>query len=303
MKNVEKYIMWVLIFVAVGAIGAAVYFGITFDKDKKDENKQEDVLETNKDSLNNKTNEKENNVEEENNSIADDETNDIDFDNELQNIISNKQVLEKYKKVSWYGDLEYDNCGSVNIYTENFKLTNKFKQCIALNAVEIKSIDDDIITKLNKIFKDYEEDINEVELASGYFTIEDYNDMFYKLFNEKKLVENQNFDEFKLQCPMLIYKDGYFLADSGCGGYFGTSIEKFNIKYEEKDNEFFVYETVGFSTDEKIYVDYPIDINKKSFDYNNNFDINQHSEFHTYKYIFNTNSEGIIYLSEIIRIN
>ncbi len=43
MKNIEKYIMWVLIFIAIGAIGAAVYFGISADKDssKKEENKQE----------------------------------------------------------------------------------------------------------------------------------------------------------------------------------------------------------------------------------------------------------------------
>ena len=46
MKNIEKYIMLVLILIAIGAIGAAVYFGINTDKDnsKKEENKQEDVL-------------------------------------------------------------------------------------------------------------------------------------------------------------------------------------------------------------------------------------------------------------------
>ena len=46
MKNIEKYIMVILIFVAVGAIGAAVYFGINADKDnsKKEDNKQEEVL-------------------------------------------------------------------------------------------------------------------------------------------------------------------------------------------------------------------------------------------------------------------
>ena len=46
MKNIEKYIMIILIFIAVGAIGAAVYFGINADKDisKKEDNKQEEVL-------------------------------------------------------------------------------------------------------------------------------------------------------------------------------------------------------------------------------------------------------------------
>lgn len=34
MKNIEKYIIWILIFVAVGAIGAAVYFGINFNENK-----------------------------------------------------------------------------------------------------------------------------------------------------------------------------------------------------------------------------------------------------------------------------
>lgn len=50
MKNIEKYIMIILIFIAVGAIGAAVCFGINADKDssKKEENKQEEVLENKK---------------------------------------------------------------------------------------------------------------------------------------------------------------------------------------------------------------------------------------------------------------
>ena len=46
MKNIEKYIMLVLILIAIGAIGAAVYFGISADKDssKKEENKQEELV-------------------------------------------------------------------------------------------------------------------------------------------------------------------------------------------------------------------------------------------------------------------
>ena len=50
MKNIEKYIMVILIFIAVGAIGAAVYFGINADKDDSSniENKQEEVLEKEK---------------------------------------------------------------------------------------------------------------------------------------------------------------------------------------------------------------------------------------------------------------
>lgn len=46
MKNIEKYIMMILVFVAVGAIGAAVYFGINADKDDSSniENKQEEVI-------------------------------------------------------------------------------------------------------------------------------------------------------------------------------------------------------------------------------------------------------------------
>ena len=45
MKNIEKYIIGILVFVAVGAIGTAVYFGVSADKDnsKKEENKQEDT--------------------------------------------------------------------------------------------------------------------------------------------------------------------------------------------------------------------------------------------------------------------
>lgn len=59
MKNIEKYIMVILIFIAVGAIGAAVYFGINADQDnsKKGENKQEEVLENdNKENLTNDDN-------------------------------------------------------------------------------------------------------------------------------------------------------------------------------------------------------------------------------------------------------
>lgn len=49
MKNIEKYIMIILIFIAVGAIGAAVYFGVNADKDnKKEEDKQEEVVENKK---------------------------------------------------------------------------------------------------------------------------------------------------------------------------------------------------------------------------------------------------------------
>lgn len=50
MKSVEKYIIGILVFVAIGAIGTAVYFGISADKDnsKKEESKQEEVLENDK---------------------------------------------------------------------------------------------------------------------------------------------------------------------------------------------------------------------------------------------------------------
>ncbi len=43
MKNIEKYIIGILVFVAVGTIGAAVYFGINVDKDnsKKEDNIRE----------------------------------------------------------------------------------------------------------------------------------------------------------------------------------------------------------------------------------------------------------------------
>lgn len=49
MKNIEKYIMVILIFVAVGAIGAAVYLGISADKNNanEDRDKQEEVVNKN----------------------------------------------------------------------------------------------------------------------------------------------------------------------------------------------------------------------------------------------------------------
>lgn len=55
MKNIEKYIIGILAFVAVGAIGAAVYFGINANKDnsKKEENKQEEVVNKSENSLDN----------------------------------------------------------------------------------------------------------------------------------------------------------------------------------------------------------------------------------------------------------
>lgn len=55
MKNIEKYIIGILVFVAVGAIGTAVYFGVSSDKidSKKEENNQEEVLKNNDDELQN----------------------------------------------------------------------------------------------------------------------------------------------------------------------------------------------------------------------------------------------------------
>lgn len=49
MKNIEKYIIGILVFVAVGAIGAAVYFGINTDKD---ESKKQEVADNNEEENN-----------------------------------------------------------------------------------------------------------------------------------------------------------------------------------------------------------------------------------------------------------
>ena len=55
MKNIEKYIMLVLILIAIGAIGAAVYFGISADIDnsKKEENKSKEIVNNPENSLDN----------------------------------------------------------------------------------------------------------------------------------------------------------------------------------------------------------------------------------------------------------
>ena len=82
MKNIEKYIMWILIFISAGAIGSAVYFGISTDKDgsNKEEHKQEEVL---------------GDESKENDEEINEQTSDEDDKNEEQNIyseISNEEV-------------------------------------------------------------------------------------------------------------------------------------------------------------------------------------------------------------------
>lgn len=47
MKNIEKYIIVILIFIAVGAIGTAIYFGIKLDNSNKEANKNEEITENN----------------------------------------------------------------------------------------------------------------------------------------------------------------------------------------------------------------------------------------------------------------
>lgn len=118
MKNIEKYILVILIFIAVGAIGVAVYFGISADKDssKIDENKQEDLLDTNRDDNNDSSNDKTNEIEHD----AEDD------DNKEQNMyseISNEEVRNIFIRLK--SIFAYDINNRVNMYNDFSKLSQE----------------------------------------------------------------------------------------------------------------------------------------------------------------------------------
>ena len=179
MKNIEKYIMVILIFVAVGAIGAAVYFGINADKDnsKKEDNKQEEVLDTNKgdnnDSSNNKTNEIENDSEEDN--------------NEEQNIyseISNEEVRNIFLRLK--NVFAYDFNSRVNLYNdfsdmsqEEITLNLLLNLAYEENFEKIKTTKDSSLLN-DEVYNYFCEDSNNNGICgeNGVLNLEDYCDIY-----------------------------------------------------------------------------------------------------------------------------
>lgn len=146
MKNIEKYIMWIFILIAIGAIGAAVYFGISADKDnsKKEENKQEEVVENDKkensklnESLDNKDDFKDNGAEDDDTLYDDEEL--ISFCKSNKNSIILK--IEEFRKTNFMSKY-YPSKFSNNVFSYNSSYLDNGKEVEISQSYSIANASD-----------------------------------------------------------------------------------------------------------------------------------------------------------------
>lgn len=297
MKSVEKYIIGILIFVAVGAIGAAVYFGINADKEnsKNEGNKQEEVLE------NNNEENKESN-ESADNKVTED-TNEID-DNVEKQIY---EIYEGFNVLTWrvaYLDNEY----MLNILKgKDKRIDDEYKFLVALYNANFTNLDLD--SDEAKTIEKYLESKEVFCFTGKYVKTQDVTAKLKEFFN----VSDTNI-KFSEDIDRWWYYDESreTFYELGCGGYAGPEEIVTDYEIKKVNENYYVYQYVAFlnyvDEDKGLYGVY------KDYDdfikFNNNYvETTSNSEykitpsnkdsFHKYAYKFMKNDKGNWYLDSI----
>ena len=301
MKNIEKYIIGILVFVAVGAIGAAVYFGINTDKDnsKKEDNKQEEVLgdeskETDEET-NEQTSDEDDKTEEQSNELASEEEKQI------------YRIYEGFNKLTSRVAF-LDNDYILNILKGNDKKINdEYKFLTALYNADFTNLDLD--SDEAKTIEKYLESKEVVCFTGKYVKMQDVNAKLKEFFN----VSNVNV-KFSEDIDQWWYYDESreIFYGLGCGGYAGPEEIVTDYEIKKVDGNYYVYQYVAFlnyvDEDKGLYGVY------KDYDdfikFNNNYvETTSNSEykitpsnkdsFHKYAYKFMKNDKGNWYLDSI----
>lgn len=261
MKSVEKYIIGILVFVAVGAMGAAVYFGVSADKNssKKEENKQEEVLGNDKNDLN----------------------------AELLNVNSD-EVKSLYKKVDFNNDFM-----SINAHIKYWEMLSKDKvvakdlsdKTRLLMAVNYKG--SDLIKNGPGVYMN----VDNLEYPNYVRYVEEQEiiDAFNKVFGDNATYHKV--DALNI-CEHYVYEsrdNRYVTYDGGCGDLFDyvyieeiLSAEKYSDRIEITTGVAYcsLYETA-------CYRDYEQKEQIENLENNEDFNINDYlDDIYKYKYTF-----------------